>query len=26
LMVDAKFIEGGTSIHYLEGWLERRKR
>ena len=22
LMVDAKFIEGGTSIHYLEGWLE----
>ena len=21
LMVDAKFIEGGTSIHYLEGWL-----
>ena len=31
LMVDAKFIEGGTSIHYLEGWLEsaqalRRRR
>ncbi len=26
LMVDAKFIEGGTNIHYLEGWLERRKR
>ena len=26
LMVDAKFVEGGTSIHYLEGWLERRKR
>ena len=26
LMVDAKFIEGGTSIHYLEGWLERHKR
>ena len=26
LLVDAKFIEGGTSIHYLEGWLERRKR
>jgi acetyl-CoA carboxylase biotin carboxylase subunit len=25
LMVDAKFVEGGTSIHYLEGWLERRK-
>jgi hypothetical protein len=22
LMVDAKFIEGGTSIHYLEGWLK----
>jgi acetyl/propionyl-CoA carboxylase alpha subunit len=21
LMVDAKFIEGGTSIHYLEGWM-----
>ena len=26
LMVDAKFIEGGTNIHYLEGWLEHRKR
>ena len=26
LMVDAKFVEGGTSIHYLEGWLEHRKR
>jgi len=26
LMVDAKFIEGGTNIHYLEGWLERRNR
>ena len=26
LMVDAKFIEGGTNIHYLEDWLERRKR
>jgi acetyl-CoA carboxylase biotin carboxylase subunit len=26
LMADAKFIEGGTSIHYLEGWMERRKR
>jgi len=25
-MVDAKFIEGGTSIHYLEGWLSQRKR
>ena len=23
LMVDAKFIEGGTSIHYLEGWMSR---
>ncbi|MBL8476549.1 MAG: acetyl-CoA carboxylase biotin carboxylase subunit [Methyloversatilis sp.] len=26
LMVDAKFIEGGTSIHYLEGWLNQHKR
>ncbi len=26
LMIDAKFIEGGTSIHYLEGWLAQRKR
>ena len=26
LMVDAKFIEGGTSIHYLEGWLAEHKR
>jgi acetyl-CoA carboxylase biotin carboxylase subunit len=26
LMVDAKFVAGGTSIHYLEGWLEHRKR
>ena len=26
LMVDAKFIEGGTSIHYLEGWLAQHKR
>jgi len=25
-MVDAKFIEGGTSIHYLEGWLTQHKR
>ncbi len=24
LMVDAKFIEGGTNIHYLEEWLTRR--
>ena len=26
LLVDAKFVAGGTSIHYLEGWLEHRKR
>ena len=26
LMVDAKFIEGGTNIHYLEGWLSQHKR
>jgi len=26
LMVDAKFIEGGTSIHYLEGWMAQHKR
>src|SRR5687768_15518698 len=26
LMADAKFIEGGTSIHYLEGWMSERKR
>ena len=26
LLVDAKFIEGGTSIHYLEHWLSQRKR
>jgi len=25
-MVDAKFIEGGTGIHYLEGWLGQHKR
>ena len=24
LMVDAKFLEGGTNIHYLEEWLTRR--
>ena len=24
--VDAKFVEGGTSIHYLEGWLDQHKR
>jgi acetyl-CoA carboxylase biotin carboxylase subunit len=26
LMTDAKFMEGGTNIHYLEGWLSRLKR
>ena len=26
LMVDAKFIEGGTNIHYLEGWLGQHRR
>jgi acetyl-CoA carboxylase biotin carboxylase subunit len=26
LMVDANFREGGTSIHYLEGWLAQHKR
>jgi acetyl-CoA carboxylase biotin carboxylase subunit len=26
LMVDAKFMEGGTNIHYLEGWLANRNR
>ena len=26
LLVDAKFIEGGTNIHYLEGWLGQHKR
>ena len=26
LMADAKFIEGGTSIHYLEGWMAEHKR
>ena len=26
LMVDAKFVEGGTNIHYLEGWLSQRPR
>jgi acetyl-CoA carboxylase biotin carboxylase subunit len=24
LMVDAKFMEGGTNIHYLEEWLAHR--
>ncbi len=26
LMVDAKFMEGGTNIHYLEGWLADHAR
>ena len=26
LMVDTKFIEGGTSIHYLEGWMQNHKK
>ncbi len=26
LMVDAKFIAGGTNIHYLEEWLAQQKR
>lgn len=26
LMVDARFVEGGTNIHYLEKWLSDRKR
>ena len=26
LMVDAKFVEGGTSIHYLEGWIGVHRR
>ncbi|XHS80223.1 acetyl-CoA carboxylase biotin carboxylase subunit [Burkholderiaceae bacterium UC74_6] len=26
LMADAKFIEGGTSIHYLESWMQEHKR
>jgi acetyl-CoA carboxylase, biotin carboxylase subunit len=26
LMADAKFIEGGVSIHYLEGWLSQHQR
>ena len=26
IMVDAKFNAGGTNIHYLEQWLEQRKR
>ena len=26
LMVDAKFMSGGTNIHYLEEWLSKRER
>ncbi|MDI9331662.1 MAG: acetyl-CoA carboxylase biotin carboxylase subunit [Alphaproteobacteria bacterium] len=26
LMVDAKFMEGGTNIHYLEQWMAARNR
>ena len=26
LMVDAKFMSGGTNIHYLEEWLSKRAR
>ena len=26
LLVDAKFMDGGTNIHYLEQWLDQRKR
>jgi acetyl-CoA carboxylase, biotin carboxylase subunit len=26
LMVDAKFVQGGTNIHYLEEWLKTHKR
>jgi acetyl-CoA carboxylase biotin carboxylase subunit len=26
LMVDAKFVVGGTNIHYLEEWLAQRQR
>ena len=26
LMVDAKFMSGGTNIHYLEEWIAARKR
>ena len=26
LLVDAKFVSGGTNIHYLEEWLAQRKR
>jgi acetyl-CoA carboxylase biotin carboxylase subunit len=26
LMIDAKFMSGGTNIHYLEGWLADHPR
>ena len=26
LMVDAKFMDGGTNFHYLEEWLSKRQR
>jgi acetyl-CoA carboxylase biotin carboxylase subunit len=26
LLVDAKFMTGGTNIHYLEEWLAQHKR
>ena len=26
LMVDSKFMEGGTTIHYLEQWMSQHKR
>jgi acetyl-CoA carboxylase biotin carboxylase subunit len=26
LMADAKFMAGGTNIHYLEEWMARRTR
>jgi acetyl-CoA carboxylase biotin carboxylase subunit len=26
IMVDAKFMGGGTNIHYLEEWLSKRQR
>jgi acetyl-CoA carboxylase biotin carboxylase subunit len=26
LMVDSKFVEGGTSIHYLESWMSQHQR
>jgi acetyl-CoA carboxylase biotin carboxylase subunit len=26
LMVDSKFMAGGTTIHYLEQWMSQHKR